>query len=196
MQPDAHPDDAKCLSMAVRAILRVREYVGDNEEDWRHPDFVRTVITAAGHPEERMALDTFTWCAPPRLEPSRAPRALRLPVALHTPRSPCMRSMLIFYSTRMFDDDHWSTTTNHHTFDADSGYYLEALRAVHFIGGARLMQVLRGYGFSGMVLNGTVKRGAYRWKALTHEDQRNRFLVNGMPCDRLLRPRTVRRRRL
>lgn len=155
---DAHEDDWRCLAMAARAILRIRDYLDDDDDEWRHPDFVRTVIFAAGHPDARMALDTFTC-------------------------------MLIYYSTRMFDDDNWGTTTNHLTFDYDSGYYLEALRAMHFIGGARMLQVMRGFGFTGMVLNGDVKKGAYRWKDLSHADQRNRFLINGMPCDRRLRPR-------
>ena len=97
---------------------------------------------------------------------------------------------LMWCATRPFDDAHWGKPDNNIKFRrVVPDFYLEVFENLAFVGGDHVIEMLRGPGHSNRILAGRDRRGRHRMSDYTLREQRERFLLHGVPCARSLRPR-------
>lgn len=95
-----------------------------------------------------------------------------------------------YYAHRIADDAHYGKNLSGLKFDADGGFYEEAMRDVKFVAGNAAMTMLRGPMFSGMVKSGSIDRGQYDISALDETQLRERlFFGAAIPSVRALNGR-------
>ena len=95
-----------------------------------------------------------------------------------------------YYAHRIADDAHYGKNLSGLKFDADGGFYVEAMRDLKFHAGKAAMNFIRGPMFSGMVKSGAIDRGQYDISALDESQLRERlFFGAAIPSVRSLNGR-------